>query len=166
MNWGSWWRRRWEKQMNDEFECHLETQIREYIKSGLSPAAAELTARREFGAVNLAKDECRDQRTFEPLDRLIRDLRQAVRSLRRTPAFASAALLTLALGIGANTAIFSALKVIVLRPLPYPKPDRLLSSPITIPVSSTPRISRIRILSMAARFEVIRADSSTHIGRL
>jgi predicted permease len=63
---------------------------------------------------------------FEPIDRLGRDLRHACRSLRRSPAYAAAAILTLALGIGANTAIFSALDGVVLKPLPYPKPDRLV----------------------------------------
>jgi len=126
MNWRFRFKRRWENQMNAEFEFHLENQIREHMKSGLSQEEAESRARLEFGALDLTKDECRDQRAFEPLDRLFRDLRQALRSLRRTPAFASSAILTLALGIGANTAIFSALHAIVLRPLPYPEPDRLV----------------------------------------
>jgi predicted permease len=126
MKWSCCFKRRWEKQMHAEFEFHLENQIRDHMERGLTHAEAELRARQEFGGLELAKDECRDQRAFEPLDRLRRDLRQAFRSLFRTPAFALSAILTLALGIGANTAIFSALDAIVLRPLPYPKPDRLV----------------------------------------
>jgi putative ABC transport system permease protein len=68
----------------------------------------------------------KDQRSFEPIDRFCRDLRHVCRSLRRSPAYAAAAILTLALGIGANTAVFSALNGVVLEPLPYPKPDRLV----------------------------------------
>lgn len=78
---------------------------------------AQTRARREFGPT---------QRSFEPIDPFWRDLRLACRSLRRSPAYATAAILTLALGIGANTAIFSALDGVVLKPLPYAKPDRLV----------------------------------------
>jgi predicted permease len=112
--------------MDAKFQFHLETQIRDYIRQGLTREEAQTRARREFGPILLAKDECRDQRAFEPIDRLCRDLRRVFRSLRRSPAYAAAAILTLALGIGANTAIFSALDGVVLKPLPYPKPDRLV----------------------------------------
>ncbi|MGI8744786.1 MAG: ADOP family duplicated permease [Bryobacteraceae bacterium] len=126
MKWSSWLkRRRWERQMHAEFRFHLENQVSDYMHQGLTRADAELRARREFGALELAKDECRDQRAFEPVDRFLRDLRYASRSLRKTPTYAAAAILTLALGIGANTAIFSALDGVVLKPLPYQEPDRL-----------------------------------------
>ena len=111
--------------MNREFQSHLDHQIREYMRQGLGREQSEIRARREFGVLELAKDECRDQRAFEPLDRFMRDTRYAFRSLGRTPTYAIAAILTLALGIGANTAIFSVLDGVVLQPLPYRDPDRL-----------------------------------------
>jgi hypothetical protein len=93
---------------------------------GLTRGEAQTRARREFGSTLLAKDECRDQRVFEPINRLCRDLRHVCRSLRRSPAYAATVILNLAMGIGANTAIFSALDGVVLKPLPYSKPDRLV----------------------------------------
>jgi predicted permease len=112
--------------MDAEFQFHLETQINDYVAQGLNREEAEARARREFGGLDLAKEECRDQRPFEWLDHVLRDFRYASRSLRKSPGFTAAAILTLALAIGANTAIFSALEGAVLEPLPYRDPDRLM----------------------------------------
>lgn len=128
MKWISWLKRRrgWERQMHAEFQFHLDTQVSELMQKGVTREEAELRARRDFGALELAKDECRDQRAFEPLGQVLRDVRYAFRSLRKTPVYAIAAITTLALGIGANTAIFSALDGVVLKALPYHNPDRLV----------------------------------------
>jgi putative ABC transport system permease protein len=122
----SWFkRRRWERRMEAEFRFHLESQISDYIRRGLSREEAEIRARREFGAVELAKDEVRDQRPAEWLDHALRDVRYGFRSLRKSPGFTIAAIGTLALGIGANTAIFQLLDAVRLRTLPIKEPRQL-----------------------------------------
>ena len=133
MKWESWFnRRRWEQRMEDEFRFHLESQIDDYVNQGLSREEAGLRARREFGAADLVKDECRDQRPAEWLDHMLRDVRYAGRSLRKSPGFACAAIITLALGIGATAAIFSAVHSVLLKPLPYSDPEQIYSVEVVI----------------------------------
>jgi hypothetical protein len=114
MRWSWLKRRRWEQRMDTEFHVHLENHIADLMQRGLTREEAEERARREFGSLELAKDECRDARAFEPVDRCLRLLHHAFRSLSRAPGYCAAAILTLALGIGANTAIFTALEGVVL----------------------------------------------------
>src|SRR5688572_7811879 len=138
MKWVSWFRRRqWEQRMDSELRFHLDSQISHYMTQGLDRKEAELRARREFGALDLAKDECRDQRPLEWLDHIFRDVRYAGRSLQRNPGFATAAIITLALGIGANAAIFSVVYAILLKPLPYPHPQQIHSVEVVIPERSS-----------------------------
>jgi putative ABC transport system permease protein len=134
-------RRRWEQRMEAEMRFHLETQIAEYVRQGMTPGEAELRAWREFGPIELAKDECRDEAGFQWLENLSRDLRFALRGLRKSPGFAVAATLTLALGVGANTAIFSAVYAVLLKPLPYSHPEQLYS--VDIAVSLLPQLGRL-----------------------
>lgn len=134
MRWGSWFRRRdWERQMESELRFHLEDQIREYTSRGMSLEEARLRALREFGPIELTKDECRDARSLVWLERAGRDVRLAVRSLGRAPGFAITAVMTLALGIGANTAVFSAVYAVLLKPLPYQDAEQLYTVQMRVP---------------------------------
>jgi predicted permease len=121
-------RSRVETELDEELRDHLERKAQALIASGLSPRAAHLAARREFGGVEQAKENCRDQRRVAFLDTLRQDVRYGVRTLRKTPGLTAVAALTLALGIGANTAIFSLVDGILFRALPFPVPDRLVAS--------------------------------------
>ena len=119
--------------MDTELRFHLDQQIQDYIDRGMSRAEAERRARQEFGTLELAKDECRDQRAAEWLNHILRDVRHACRSLRKSPGFTAAVVATLALGIGANTAIFSLIYSVLLKPLPYPAPGRVFSVEMILP---------------------------------
>ncbi|HWB97615.1 MAG TPA: ABC transporter permease, partial [Bryobacteraceae bacterium] len=119
--------------MDSQFRFHLDSLVREYVSQGLSREEAERRARCEFGALELAKDECRDQRPIQWLDHFGRDVRYACRSLRRSPGFVAAAIVTLALGIGANAAIFSVVYAVLWKPLPYFQPDRIYRVGVAIP---------------------------------
>ena len=115
-----------EPELSREVDAHVTLMQDDFERKGLSPEAARAAALKAFGSVQHAKDLHRDARSFAWLDDLRQDLLHAVRSLRRTPAFTVVAVITLALGIGANAAMFSVLNTYMLRPLPYPEPDRLM----------------------------------------
>ncbi len=117
-------RRRVEQEMDDEWRFHLESRIDALVDSGLDRAAAEEQARQEFGPVIKWKEESRDARGFAAVDGLRRDASYALRQLHRAPAFALLVILTLAIGIGANTAMFSIVDAVLLRPLRFPGADR------------------------------------------
>jgi len=110
-----------------ELRAHLEMLTDENIRRGMSPAEARYAARREFGGVEQTKELYRDQRSIQFFDSLLQDLRFALRGLRNRPGFALVAILTLAVGIGSTTSVFSVVDRILFRSLPYPHDDRLVS---------------------------------------
>jgi predicted permease len=123
-----------ERDLQREIRNHLDLEAGELEHAGLSHAEARLAARRALGNTTLIQEVTREMWGFMSIERLRQDLRYAVRTLRNSPIYTAVAVLSLAFGIGANTAIFSLLNAVVLRPLPAPDPQRLVQLTYTIPV--------------------------------
>jgi predicted permease len=115
-----------EQELDAELRYHLDQLIEENIASGMPPDEARWAALRAIGGITLYQEECRDMRRMSLLDGLGKDIRHAARVLRRGPSFTALAVLTLGLGIGATTAIFSVVYDVLLKPLPFPEPERLV----------------------------------------
>jgi putative ABC transport system permease protein len=122
------WRSRWlskDRELDEEILAHLDIEVTQRIEAGETRVEAERAARRQFGSVALVMEVTRSMWGYAWLESLAQDVKYGVRTLRKAPGFTAAAILTLALGIGASTAAFSVVNGILLRPLPYPEADRI-----------------------------------------
>jgi hypothetical protein len=138
MNTRRWWdvavmrmrslarRGRVEGELDKELRFHLEQQIEENLARGMSPVEARAAAMRQFGGVAQVQEECRDTRRTGLLESAWNDVRYAARMMRKTPGFTAVMVLTLGLSIGANSAIFSVIEGVLLRPLPYPHAEQIV----------------------------------------
>jgi len=119
-------RKKAEQQLDKELRFHIEQRTSDLVESGMAPDSARRQALVEFGGTEAAKEECREARGTRWLEDFVRDIHYALRTLRQKPGFAAVALITLALGVGATTVMFTVVNGVLLKPLPYAEPDRLL----------------------------------------
>ncbi|MBI1353963.1 MAG: FtsX-like permease family protein [Acidobacteria bacterium] len=141
-------------ELDAELRFHLDHLTQENLSAGMGPEEARRAARRAVGGVELYKEECRDMRRVRLIEDFVRDLRHAVRSVRKSPGFAAVVIATLALGIGANTAIFTIVDHALLQPLDYPDPEQLMDLTAASPAAgelrgplSAPEYAELRRMS-------------------
>ena len=126
-----------ERELSEEIESHLQLHIDDNVLAGMNPEEARRQALLRFGGIESAKEAYRDRRSLPLLESLVQDLRYSIRTLRKNPLFAATAILMLALGIGGNTAIFTVIRAVLLKPLEYRDPDRLVYLSLDNPKQNT-----------------------------
>ncbi len=127
-------RKQLEAELDKELRFHFESQVADKVRSGVSESEARRLTRIEFGGMEQIKEDCRERRGTMGLESLVQDLRYALRQLRKAPGFTVTAVLTLALGIGATTAIFTLVQQVMLQSLPVTRPHRALAYRRPIPL--------------------------------
>jgi predicted permease len=160
----AFWRRH--KELDEEMQAHLRMSTDEKIERGNRPEHAAQSARRELGNATLIHETMRDQWGFRWLETLLQDLRYALRTLRKSPGFTAVAVLTLALGIGANTAIFSVVDAMLLRPLQYKDPARLVWTTLQFPKTDMHRsfVPHPMYFAWREQNDVFSGIAATHFG--
>src|SRR5215813_2887266 len=161
-----------EQQLDDEIAAHLEMQIEDLQRQGMSFEEARYAARRKFGGVDQVKESYRDRRGLPGVETFLHDLRYGLRMLRRSPGITAVAILSLALGIGANTALFSVVDAALIKSLPVDQPDRLVlfewqsgrafRTGSMSGTSNVPRPPGMRALSLF-RYEVFERMRQAHV---
>jgi hypothetical protein len=121
-----WWRRRRDEELARELQCDLDLEEEVQRERGLSPEEAHFAAVRAFGNRTLIREQTRAVWTWNWLERLARDLKYGARTLRRSPSFSIVSVLVMALGIGATTSLFTIVRAVLLRPLPFRDPGNLV----------------------------------------
>ena len=119
-------RRREVQRLDAELNFHLEQQIAEKIAAGMSPDEARYAARRAFGNPTLLREQTRETWSWNGVEMVLQNMRIGVRTLARTPGFACISILVIAIGIGANVALFTVVRSVLLKPLPFREPERLI----------------------------------------
>ncbi len=124
-----------EKQLDSELRFHMEQQAADYVDAGMDPDQARRQAQIEFGGMEGVKEECRESRRVHMVETLLQDVRYGLRMLRKSPGFTLITVLTLALGMGANTTMFSTMDALLIHPLSFPDLERLVAVSETLPHS-------------------------------
>ena len=156
-------KRRLDRELEDEILAHLELAERDAVARGISPEEARRTARRSFGGIEQVKEEHRDGRSFRWIETLLRDFRYGLASVRRAPGFSAVVVGVLALGIGANVAMFSVVDAVLLKPLPFAEPDRMVGvweAPRPGIVNATSAPNFLDWKRLATVFEALSAEQS------
>ena len=155
--------KRSESDLAAEMETHLAMQSEDNRRSGMSPEEARRSALVQLGNMSQASEDYRRQESLPVLETLFQDLRYALRLLRKNPGFTAIAVITLALGIGANSAIFSIVNAVLLRPLPYMEPGRLMTVYTTLPTTRTGRASPPDFRTLREQNHTLDSLSATYV---